>query len=455
MKSFILKHSTIAILIVALSTSGLSCKLFQSNVPAELSKPITLEYWGVWHDTDDLKPFIDEYKNQHANVNIKYKKFRLGEYRQKLLEAWAEDRGPDIYQIPAGWLGEFESRITPMPKNVKLVTSEVKTTFGKAEVVRSVKTVNTPTSNDIKNQYVDLVYKDVVKNDKIYGLPLSLDTLALFYNRTILDNAKVATAPTTWDELNAAVKAITELQGENNIVQSAIALGTTNNIPRSVDIISTIMQQNGAVMVKDKQVTFSQVFQGSSPTLNAINFYRSFAEPLTEIYTWNESMPDALEAFIAGKTAMFFGYSYQIPIIKGRSPKLNFGVAPMTQISGQKSINTANYWVETVSHKTKSIDNSWGFLNFITSQEQAKKFTEKTQQPAALRLILAGQKQSPMLSIFADQALTATRWYTGKNEPQMEQYFVEMFNQVLKTPTPEKQQEVLNVGARRISETLQ
>ncbi len=454
MKKLLLKHSALILLTVAVATSGLSCKLFQPGVPAELNKTVTLEYWGVWHDSDTLRPFIDEFKKQHTNVDIKYKKFRLNEYRQKLLEAWAEDRGPDIYQIPVGWLGEFQDRITPMPKTVKLVTSEFKTTFGKTEVVRSVKTVTTPTTNDIKNQYVNLVQKDVIKNDKIYGLPLSFDTLALFYNRTILDNAKIPTPPTTWDELTVAVKSITEQQN-NNLVQSAIALGTTNNVPRVVDIVSTIMQQNGAVMTKDNQITFSQTIQGASPALNAINFYRSFAEPLTELYTWNENMPDALEAFISGKTAMFFGYSYQIPIIKGRSPKLNFGVAPMTQISNQQPVNTANYWIETVSHKTKSADNAWGFLNFITSPEQAKKFAEKTQQPAALRTILAGQKQSPILSVFADQALTATRWYYGKNEPQMEQYFVDTINQIIKTAKPEDQQKILNTGARRISETIQ
>lgn len=454
MKKLLLQHSLVILLIVAFATSGLSCKLFQPGVPAELNKTVTLEYWGVWHDSDTLRPFIEEFKKQHTNVDIKYKKFRLNEYRQKLLEAWAEDRGPDIYQIPVGWLGEFQDRITPMPKTVKLVTSEFKTTFGKTEVIRSVKTVTTPTTNDIKNQYVNLVYKDVIKNDKIYGLPLSFDTLALFYNRTILDNAKIPTPPSTWDELASAVKSITEKQN-NNLVQSAIALGTTNNVPRVVDIVSTIMQQNGATMTKDNQITFAQTIQGNSPALNAISFYRSFAEPLTELYTWNESMPDALEAFISGKTAMFFGYSYQIPIIKGRAPKLNFGVAPMTQISNQKPVNTANYWVETVSHKTKSADNAWGFINFITNQDQAKKFVEKTQQPSALRTILAGQKQSPALSVFADQALTATRWYYGKNEPQMEQYFVDTINQIIKTAKPEEQQKILNTGARRISETIQ
>ena len=455
MKNFFLKHGFISLIIIAITTSGLSCKPFQASVPAELTKKVSLEYWGVWHDNDDLKPFIDEFKAQHTNINIVYKKFRLGEYRQKLLEAWAEDRGPDIYQIPAGWLGEFENRITPMPKTIKLVTTEAKTSFGKTEFIQSVKTVNTPTASDIKNQYVDVVYKDVVKGDKIYGLPLGVDTLALYYNRSILDNAKIATPPTTWDDMAAAVKAITELQTGNVIVQSAVALGTTNNVPRDTDIISTIMQQNGATMAKDSQVTFAQGIKDSSPALNAISFYRSFAEPMTEVYTWNENLPDALEAFISGKTAMFYGYSYQLPIIKGRAPKLDFSIAPMTQINGQKVVNTANYWVETVSHKTKNLDSAWGFVNFLTSQEQAKKFAEKTQQPAALRSILAGQKQSPTLSVFADQALTATRWYTGKNEPQMEQYFNEMVDQVLKEVTPEKQQNIINVGARRISETWQ
>lgn len=453
MKKLFINHGLIGLLLIAISTSGLSCKLFQPSVPPELSKKVTLEYWGVWHDSDHLKGAIDEYTKLHKNVTIKYKKFRLEEYRQKLLEGWAEDKGPDMYQIPAGWITEFENRITPMPKKVKLLNVETKTSFGKTELINVIKVETLPTVNELKNQFVEVVNKDIIRNDAVYGLPLSVDTLALFYNRDILDNAQVATPPTTWEDMAVAVKAITQKQATSTIVQSAIALGTVNNIPRAVDIVATIMQQNGATMIKNNRAAFSETKNNASPAIDAINFYQTFANPLTEVYSWNEQLPDALEAFISGKTAMFYGYSYQISIIKGRAPKLNFGVAPMTQINTNNPINTANYWVETVSHKSKNIDNSWGFINFLTSQEQAKKWAEKTGRPAALRLILAGQKQDPLLTTFAVQALTASRWYTGKNEILMEQYFNEMVNQVIKIQNTVKQQEAINIGVKKINET--
>jgi ABC-type glycerol-3-phosphate transport system substrate-binding protein len=448
----ILNHGAILLLAVAIASSGLSCRLFQTNVLEEATKKTTLEYWGVWHNNDELKPAIDQFRKLHGNVVIKYKKFRLDEYKQKLLEAWAEDKGPDIYQIPAGWITEFQNRITPAPKIVKLFTLEQKAALGKVETIATVKNENLPGPTDIKNQFVDIVYKDVVRNNKIYGLPLSVDSLVLYYNRTILDNARIATPPSTWTDLVAAVKAIAKLQPGNIVVQSAVALGTTNNIPRAVDIISTIMQQNGAIMNKNNRAAFAETNKNNSPALDAINFYKSFAEPLSEVYNWNDKMPDALEAFIAGKTAMFYGYSYQLPIIKGRAPKLDLGIAPMTQVGQDKPINMTNYWVETVSHKSKNVDAAWGFVSFLTGQEQAKIWAEKTGRPAAQRSILAGQKQNPSLAIFADQALTASRWYYGKDEAQMEQYFIEMIEQVANKQAPGQAQEAINLGVRRINE---
>lgn len=453
MKKFLLNHGLVSLLIIAVATSGLSCKLFQQSVPPEVSKKVTLEYWGVWHDSDDLKDAINDYTKLHKNVTIKYKKFRLEEYRQKLLEGWAEDKGPDMYQIPAGWITEFENRITPMPKKIKLLNVETKTSFGKTENVNVVQVQDLPSIGEIKNQFVDIVVKDVIRSDKVYGIPLSVDTLVLFYNRDILDNSQIATAPATWEQLAASVKAINQKLATSTIIQSGVALGTINNIPRSVDIVSNVIQQNGATMTKNNRASFSETKNDTSPALDAINFYQSFANPLTEVYSWNDQLPNALEAFISGKTAMFYGYSYQVPIIKGRAPKLNFGIAPMTQINPDKPVNTANYWVETVSHKSKNVDNSWGFINFLTSQDQAKKWAEKTGRPAALRAILAGQKQDPLLSVFANQALTADRWYYGKNELLMEQYFNEMVDQVTKTSTAIKQQEAINLGVRKINET--
>ncbi len=438
-------------------TTGLSCKLIPAKAPpASLTNKIELSYWGVWDNSDDLAPLINDFKALHPNINITYKKFRYQEYEQKLLEAWAEDRGPDIYSIPATWLKKYQSRITPMPPSVKLTFREVKKTLGKTEVNTYVRQLPTFSSGDIKNQFVDVVYNDILLDGKVYGLPFSLDTLVLYYNRDILDASGVPVPPRTWTELKEAVKKITKVDKNDNILQAGIALGTADNLPHVTDIASLLMMQNGAQMTNAKgQVAFHlspTKKEDDSPGLAALNFYTDFADPIKEVYSWNAAQPDAFEAFVSGKLAMFFGYSYHLPLLKTQAPKLDVGFTGMTQIQDTAApIHYTDYWVETVSHKTKSMDAAWGFLTFAAKQGEVDKYLEKTKKPTALRGLIEKQKADPVLSVFANQILSAGHWYRGRDVLKMEEIFKEMIKALPGSPEPLK---LMENFANRINQTL-
>lgn len=446
---------------IFLVTSGFSCKLFpKKETPESLTETINLEYWGVWDETADLQEIINDFKRQHPNIKVTYRKFRYQEYEQKLLEAWAEDRGPDLYSVPVEWLEKYQNRITPQPDKVQLAFQEVKKTLGKTEVSTIVRQVPIFKPHQIKELFVNIVYDDVIIGGKVYGLPLSVDSLVLFYNRDLLDAAGVATPPTTWTGVKEAVKKTTVLDLQNNIAQAGIALGTADNIPRAVDIVSLLMMQNGTEMMLGNKVTFHQSPPGSQsstflPGLEALKFYTDFADPIKEVYSWNENMPNALDAFTSGKLAMMYGYSYQLPVIKGRSPKLDIGIATMTQIQGaSQPINYTNYWVTTVSHKVKNLDAAWGFLNFAASEAEVKKYLAATKRPAALRSIINEQKADPELAVFAEQALTATHWYNGNDALKMEEIFLEMIADFPIISDPLELSNLMRSAADRINLTL-
>lgn len=443
-----------SLLITVFLTSGLSCKLIpQTSVAPELEKRITLEYWGVWEDREDLNPVIADFQALHPNISINYRKFRYTEYEQKLLEAWAEDRGPDIYSIPASWLKKYQSRITPQPSTVRLPFQEVTKAMGQTQVKTVIRPVAVYSPNDIKNQFADVVYNDVVMNNQVYGLPLSVDTLALFYNRALLDAAGIATPPTTWEDVALATKKISLLNTSNNFIRSGIALGTGNNVNNSVDILSLLMMQNGAVMA-DARGNISFANQGDknySPALDALRFYTDFADPIKEVYSWNNSQPNSLDAFISGRVGMIFGYAYHLSTIKGRAPKLDFGVAPMPQItSGVRATNYSNYWVTTVSHKAKNSEVAWGFINFLTSPTEAEKYLSSAKLPTALRSLIGSQANDPEIGVFASQVLTAKRWYRGLDPVKMES----IFNQLITDfPNAVKPGELLQRVANQVAQS--
>lgn len=449
----------IILLLVAavLMTSGFSCKLIPGQkTPAALTKKIELSYWGVWDEASFLQPVINDFQALHPNVTVKYRRFRYQEYEQQLLEAWAEDRGPDLYSIPAEWLKKYQSRITPQPESVKLAFEEVKKTLGKTEISSVVRTVPIFRPTDIKDRFVDAVESDVVIDGKVYGLPYSVDTLALFYNRDLLDQAGVATPPKTWTELAETVKKIAQIDVNNNPITAGVALGTADNVNHAVDLLSILMMQNGTIMTDERG---QAIFYESSvqekdyyPGLAALKFYTDFSDPLKEVYTWNEKQPEALEAFTSGKLAMFFGYSFHLPVIRGRAPKLNFGLANLPQIqNSQTALNYTNYWVETVSHKAKDINAAWGFLNFAAAQNEVAKYLEVAKKPGALRAVVAAQKEDPQIGVFASQTLTAKHWYRGNDPLKMEEYLKELITEFPKNPQPLN---LLRSAAMKINQTL-
>lgn len=448
--------SVILIVLVSVVIIVLSYK----KVPEEALNPVDLVYWGVWDEQDDQIDTIRAYQAQHPHIKITYKKIRYDEYEQALLEGWAKDEGPDIFSIPNTWVKKYQDKdfLEPLPPQTQIAFVTIKTKLKiKKEREVDYKTIPSLTIKDLENKFVDVVKKDVVIDDEIYGLPYSVDTLALFYNRDHLNNAHIAEPPQTWEEFIADVPKLTLQDDQGNIIQAGAALGTAENIPRSTDILSLLMIQNGTQMTdeKEKYITFTQPSPSEPnyyPGERALEFYTDFASPSREVYTWNDQMPDALEAFTQGKLSFFLGYSYQIPIIQAQGENINFGISSIPQIDLGQEKNYANYWVETVAKKSKNTNEAWNFIQFAAQKENVEKYLAKTKKPTALKSLIEAQREDFDLGVFANQTLTAKSWYHGKKPEATEDYLDEAIESVAKGLATPK--EALDLAARQIQQTL-
>jgi len=449
------------LLAIFLLGSGFGCKGTDQKTQ-EAMAPITLTYWRVFDESDAFEEIIAKYKALHPFINIEYRKLRYEEYESELLNALAEDRGPDIFSIHNTWVKKYQVKLSPLPETITMVYPVIKGTF-KKETVSELKTTKTITAKEVRDNFVDVVSRDVILEDgKIYGLPLSVDTLAMFYNKDLFNSAGISQIPQYWNkEFLQDIKKLTRFDNEKNIIQSGIALGGSTNISRFSDILSVLMMQNGATMINDNhQVVFNQTpaitkDKNYNPGIEALRFYTDFSNPLKESYTWNNSLPNSLEMFIGGNLAIMFGYSYNIKTIKAQAPKLNFSIASLPQIEGNSAnnINFANYWIEAVSKKSKHQNEAWDFVQFITKEEQAKSYLAKTKYPTALRSLVNEQKNDDEISIFVNQVLTAKSWYQGINPQSAEAAIKEMIDSVLKN-TGEEIENIISTGAARVQQTI-
>lgn len=451
------------VLFGAILLLGQGCKL-QSSAVKEASKPIVLNYWRVTDGPDAFAGLISDYRSVHPNITINYRQLRIDEYEKELLNALAEDRGPDIFSINESNLAAYKSKINPLPKTTTLPVLQTSGTITKETTVVLQKN-STVSLKSIHDRFTDQVYQDVIMPDekeqmRVYGLPLAMDTLALYVNRDLLNAAGVANTPTTWDEFQQDVKKITKIDKTGKLIQSAAALGLARNVERATDIVLLLMMQNGSVLIDDTtgRAVFNQVpdnlrARRVNPAAEALRFYTDFANPNTEVYTWNKDMANSLESFILGKTAFFFGYAYQLPLVKARAPKLNLEIVKVPQIVGNPETNFANYWVETVSKKSKYQDASWDFIQFITVDERVQKYLDVAKKPSALRSLLPKQFDDLELGAFASEVLTAKTWYQGVDIKTAEAALAEMIESV--ASGGQKAEDAIDFAVQKINQTLQ
>lgn len=450
------------LLLTFLFTTGQGCG-GSSVAKQQATKPVTITIWRVFDEDDTMRDIMNGYRAIHPNVSFEYRQMRINEYKKELLRAFAEGTGPDIFSIHNTWLGEFKSLIGPLPTSLTIPYTETKGTI-KKETTTTLREEPSITPAQVRRDFVDVVAQDTlmryqpnpkdVPQERIFGLPMYVDTLAMFFNKDLLNTAGIAQPPTTWTEFQEAVVALTTIGSDDLIVQSGTALGGSLNVERAFDIVSLLMMQNGTPMIDDRgrcTIGWNDRAKQTVPGADAVRFYTDFANPLKEVYTWNASQPNSFDAFTSGKTAFFFGYSYHLPQIRSRAPKLNFAVAPTPQISSGRTVNYANYWVETVSKATKNANWAWDFVQFATEANQVQSYLKIANRPTARRDLINSQIDDEDLNPFVSQLLTAQSWYRGKNIEVVEQAFLDLIDSAL---TGKIIEDEINLTQSKVNQTL-
>jgi multiple sugar transport system substrate-binding protein len=367
---------------------------------------LNITIWG----TDAPKAFNDMISSyagpgSGSSATIKYTQIPAANYHETLLSAIAAGTGPDVFEIGNRDLAQWKSVLAPIP-------------------VADATTFSLVT---LQNDFPTVVGQDFVSANQIYALPLSIDTLAMIYNKGLVDSAGIATLPTTWTDFDNDIPKLRALNTQGQLTQAAVALGGSQaSITNAPDIVFLMMMQNGTQMTSSDGSTvnftgLSTVSSGSSgnsgvsagsPGLNAFNFYLSFANSASPYYTWSDSMGNAEDSFAQGKTAIIFDYSSALADIVAKSPFLSYAVAAMPQpANAAAAVNYAKYNGLAVNRNSVNAAAAWSFIiGLTTSPADEKIYTTDMASPPALRTEIAADETDPVMSVFATQALTARSW---------------------------------------------
>src|SRR5579864_3347190 len=176
------------------------------------SGKVTLQWWGLWEDPPVLQAIINEFQKAHPNITVQYIKQDPQQYSERLLTRIQNGTGPDIFRFHNSWIPMIQYFLSPLS----------------SEAIAK---------QDFTKNYYSVVQQDLVKNGAIYGVPLEIDTLALFTNDQLFQSTGLK-SPTNWTDFITAARALIVKDTNGNIKTAGAALGTYDNITHAPDIVS-------------------------------------------------------------------------------------------------------------------------------------------------------------------------------------------------------------------------
>lgn len=366
------------ILILVVSIAGFGRK---ESAP----EPAALEMWGATDDAEDWREVLGLFKKDYPHITVSYKRFPTDTYEETLVNRLAEGTGPDIFLMPDTWLIKHRDKLFSLPK-----------------------ASNPLSPADLKRTFVDdPVARLVAEEGDLLGLPIFIDSLALFYNRDVFDAAGIAEPPKTWDAAVEISRVLTQVSPEGDILRAGLALGSGKNIDHAFEIVSALIFQRGNTIIRGNRSIDLDDKAGV-----ALDLFSSFADSRSKNFSWTSRMPDSLDAFADGTSAMALGFASDMPRIRAKNPHLNFSAAPLPQFSDTPASRTvARYSFPAVSRLSKQGSAAWQFIFYVTGKEPSAAYAAASQRPAARRDLIAAGGKTPEDDVFLRQALIARSWH--------------------------------------------
>ncbi len=215
------------------------------------------------------------------------------------------------------------------------------------------------------------------KDGKFYGVPYSVVNMGVYYNTDLFKKAGLSVPKTYADFLHACT--VLKQAGV-----TPIAAGGANGTGWAMEINTGVMgpdmfgpgfydeMMSGKAKFTDQRwVAVLQRVKDLSP------YYESgFAG--TDYTT-------AVQQFVGGKAAMFFGGSYENGSFKAQNPNLKFSIFPFPPDQAGQPAYTSSFsdgsygLVSTTKHQAAAVK----VLNFIASKDFAQVFADKLGWPPA------------------------------------------------------------------------
>lgn len=340
MKKNIKKIISVIAATLTLGTTLVGCGGASSSSGSS-GKKTTITY-GIWDKDQEpgMRAIADAFEKENSNIKVNIEITPWDQYWTKLEAAATGGSLPDVFWMHSNQAYRYASNGVLMD-----LTDNI---------------------NGSSLLNLDKFPKDLVKiyeaNGKNYGIPKDVDTIGLWYNKKLFDEAGVAypNENWTWDDLLQAARKLT------NEEKGVYGIGAPLDFQQGFD--NFIFQNGGKVLSDDK----TKSLYDTKEVKDAMQFYVDLSVKEKVSPTQNQFAETGYTpVFMSGKVAMGIFGSWMISQFNANEyVAQNCDVAVLPQ--GKQRATVMNGLANCVSANTKNPEETWKFVEFLGS-EQANK----------------------------------------------------------------------------------
>ncbi len=353
----------------------------------------SVEIWGTFDEFVFSQIFQDIRAEDDDFTVVQYVQKDERTFRNELVNAIAEGRGPDAIVLSQDLLVSERAKIYPIP-------------------------YDTLSLRNIRDLYIDGA-EIFALSDGLYGIPLAVDPLVMYWNRDLFSTAGLANPPTTWESLvGTAVPALIRFAPAPlySIEQAAVSFGEYVNVTNATEVLLMLMLQAGSPLIVEQSNGYNVQLNPLDNTTNssrppadaALDFYTQFANPARPNYTWNRSLQNDRSAFLSGDLAMYFGMGSEYRSLRLGNANLNFDAAQIPQ--GSSVVLKKNYGTFYALALLKSSDNvagAYGAVQKLASEAYTQRLAEELGLAPVHRSALTQGNPDPFRQTIYTAALVA------------------------------------------------
>lgn len=309
---------------------------------------IHIQYWFLTGQKEQEPYTVKTFNAMQDSIVVDAVAIPWTEHEKKVMTAILSGNPPDLMtQISP--LPQWASRMALLPLDQFIERDQFDTTV-----------------------FFPALWSEMKWQQRIFGLPSSTASYALFYNKKLFREAGLdpEQPPRTWAEVRQYSEKLLRRDDQNRIIQMGF-IPEYGVLPGHGDLPTAIVLawQLGAKFLFDNG---TRVSLSEPATVQALEWVRDFhqnydAEALTAFIA-GFGYADQ-HAFVSGKVAMMMLSHNYVDFIAQHGKNMDYGLAVIPAFPGRPSASSSGSWWLGIPRGAKNPRAAWQFMKFIVDRQ--------------------------------------------------------------------------------------